>query len=234
MCRASDASTPSELDQILTSGLKLFGVRQYALHLARSAIPLPQEQSIASISSYDSQWQAEYRQHNYMKFDPVAARALQTSSPFDWSELAVSEGSREMMSRAERFDVLDGRSYPLVTPSGFVCLSICVGGAPRDVLSGQHDAVLVHLLPFLREQAVRVCSNVGELPLVLSHMQRCVLSLAHLGLSDRKISDRLEIKPSTVNTHFKNAFLRLGAHNRGSAVREAICRGELTLDGDVS
>jgi DNA-binding CsgD family transcriptional regulator len=54
--------------------------------------------------------------------------------------------------------------------------------------------------------------------------EREVLQLAADGLTTPEIAARMMLSPATVRTHFENAYPKLGARNRASAVAEALRR----------
>ena len=55
-----------------------------------------------------------------------------------------------------------------------------------------------------------------------------VVALAAAGLTNARIGVRLGISDSTVKTHVKRAFVKLGVHDRAAAVAAAIRRGIIT------
>ena len=57
-----------------------------------------------------------------------------------------------------------------------------------------------------------------------------VLKGLMLGLSDRQISERLNIKTCTVKTHVKSIYQKLQVNNRTQAVVKGISAGLLTLE----
>jgi PAS domain S-box-containing protein len=64
-------------------------------------------------------------------------------------------------------------------------------------------------------------------PAQLTPRERSVLALVAEGLSAQEIAERLFVSAGTVRTHLKNAYSKLGAHDRGSAVAGALRRGLL-------
>lgn len=56
-----------------------------------------------------------------------------------------------------------------------------------------------------------------------------ILGLAAGGKSDREISIALNLSTHTINTHFRNIFKKLSAHNRVHAVAKAMTAGLITL-----
>jgi PAS domain S-box-containing protein len=63
-----------------------------------------------------------------------------------------------------------------------------------------------------------------ELPL-LTRRELEVLQLATAGFSGGEIADKLDVRESTIKTHFEHIYRKLGVHDRSAAVAEAIRQG---------
>lgn len=61
--------------------------------------------------------------------------------------------------------------------------------------------------------------DLAESPLTLR--ERDVLELMAKGLRQRQIAEQLSIKTETARKHIKNAYKKLGAHNKVEALRKA-------------
>ena len=66
---------------------------------------------------------------------------------------------------------------------------------------------------------VTLTGNIAESPLTVR--ERTVMELMATGLRQRQIADRLSIKMETARTHIKNAYKKLGAHNKVDALHKA-------------
>ena len=55
----------------------------------------------------------------------------------------------------------------------------------------------------------------------LTPRERDVLELMAKGLRQRQIAEELSIKTETARKHIKNAYRKLGAHNKVDALRKA-------------
>jgi two-component system, NarL family, nitrate/nitrite response regulator NarL len=61
----------------------------------------------------------------------------------------------------------------------------------------------------------------------LSERERTVLDLIAQGASVRAIAEQLHLAQPTIKTHVQHVYTKLGVHNRGAAVAEAMRRGLL-------
>lgn len=61
--------------------------------------------------------------------------------------------------------------------------------------------------------------DIADSPLTLR--ERAVLELMAKGLRQRQIAEELSIKMETVKKHIKNAYKKLGVHNKVDALRKA-------------
>lgn len=60
---------------------------------------------------------------------------------------------------------------------------------------------------------------------LLTHREIEVLEVAAEGTDVRELAEQLAVSPSTVRTHLKNTYAKLGVHNRTSAVTRAMRLG---------
>lgn len=103
--------------------------------------------------------------------------------------------------------------------------------AIRAVVSGEH-----YISPQLSEGSItRYIEGAKEISFdaleTLTLREREVFTLAAQGLSNSKISARLFISVTTVNTHRANLMRKLGLHNQTELVRLAIKHG-IILEAD--
>jgi two-component system nitrate/nitrite response regulator NarL len=104
-----------------------------------------------------------------------------------------------------------------VATIGEICDAIVAVARGETVVAGEVQSGLVN--------EMRSRSD-PERP-VLSEREAEVLALIADGLSVPQIADRLIISASTVKTHIRNLFQRLGVSDRAAAVAEAMRRGLL-------
>lgn len=104
--------------------------------------------------------------------------------------------------------------------------------AIREVVGGQ-----TYISPQLSEVSImRYIEGAKEAPLdpleTLTRREKEIFRLAAQGLSNSKISARLCISVTTVNTHRANIMRKLGLHNQTELVRLAIKHGVL-IEADM-
>jgi two-component system, NarL family, nitrate/nitrite response regulator NarL len=103
-------------------------------------------------------------------------------------------------------------------PAEKICESISAVARGRTVLS---ETVEDGVLEQIRDRAVQGGSD------ELSPRESEVLRMIADGLSAPEIGKRLYIEPSTVKTHLKNLYQKLGVSDRAAAVAEGMRRGLL-------
>ena len=136
------------------------------------------------------------------------------------------------------------RAVELAAPGGFVFPFLELGRPMFELLRlfqkmGQHAAHVERILvafqgPTVVTQATQPRPPREELPPAeqLTNREREVLELLERRLFDKEIAARLHISASTVNSHCKNIYQKLGVGNRRQAVSTAIELG--ILGGDRS
>lgn len=91
-------------------------------------------------------------------------------------------------------------------------------GAGGTVLAPEAQAAM---LTHVRRKAVAPA-------LLLSPREQEVLAFLAEGLSSTQIAERLVVSPTTVKTHLRNLYEKLGVSDRAAAVAEAMRRGILS------
>ena len=128
------------------------------------------------------------------------------------------------------------RSLSLAEPEGYV-RTFADQGPPMalllsEMLEAQSKAVkkstnrvskhyLRKLLAALENSAVNAALPGAKLPEPLSEREREVLALVVAGKTNRQIASELFVAPSTIKTHTKNVYKKLGVRSRPRAVLTA-------------
>jgi DNA-binding NarL/FixJ family response regulator len=120
---------------------------------------------------------------------------------------AAERGARRIFAIVERVDRRASTALLDAGASGFV-----KAGLPDDVIARALQALDAGFLvvPESARQALRHP--------VLTRRQQQIMSLLVLGLSNAEIADRLYLTESTVKTHLRGAYSRLGVGSRKEAV----------------
>ena len=65
----------------------------------------------------------------------------------------------------------------------------------------------------------------------LTPREQGILLLASRGMSNKEIAEELNLRPSTIKSHFVEIFLKLGVHSRAEAVIYAMRSGIINFNG---
>lgn len=155
---------------------------------------------------------AEMRERQINDFTPPHMEQLLEDA---WKRL-MSGGSV-----SGRYDVefLDGSRLPIV---------YC---AVANVLPGQHLIVFAPADWPAQELGTIEGNDVAVGASTVSPRERQVLTLIAAGADVRQVADELSISTSTVRTHVRNTYRKLGARNRAHAVALAVKLGLIQLPG---
>jgi DNA-binding NarL/FixJ family response regulator len=133
---------------------------------------------------------------------------------------AAEGGARRIFAVVERVDRRAATALLDAGASGFV-----KAGVPDAALAGALHALQAGFIvvPEAARQAIRHP--------VLTRRQQQIMSLLVLGLSNAEIADRLYVSETTVKTHLRGAYARLGVGSRKEAVDEVLDPGSPTGRG---
>lgn len=99
--------------------------------------------------------------------------------------------------------------------------------ATANFVPGRH--LLVFVFPSAGADQESRERRAGAVSRVLTMREREVLSLVAAGHTGEGIATRLFLAPTTVESHVKNALLKLKARNRSHGIALAFAAGELSL-----
>jgi DNA-binding NarL/FixJ family response regulator len=124
---------------------------------------------------------------------------------------AAEAGARRIFAVVERVDRRIATALLDAGASGFVKAGV-PDAALGDALRALQAGFIV--VPEAARQAVRHP--------VLTRRQQQIVGLLVLGLSNAEIADRLYVSETTVKTHLRGAYARLGVGSRKEAVDEVL------------
>ncbi len=185
--------------------------------------------------NFPESWTDYYFEHDCQAIDPVVYFTPAIDRPFLWERLGdyfrLSAAQHTLLDQASEAKLRDGVAIPLHGPRCGVCLMTFAAS------DGHPDpAAAAPMLNALATQFHVSYSAVGRIepyrPIVarLSARERECLQQIALGKSLWDISTALKISENTVRYYLKNAFRKLGAHNRLEAVVIAVGSGEISLE----
>lgn len=164
---------------------------------------------------------------------PITALAAQTSTPFDYltalKEAAPNASARWQLRTLAFFNVGQAWIVPLNTLDQMRGVTLYMKGtAPEDAARFQASRYAGHLLAtifmdaFVRVNAPAEPEAPSEPATALSGREVDCLEWVARGKTNWEVSRILDISENTVRFHLKNAFRKLEAPSRSSAVMRAI------------
>jgi DNA-binding CsgD family transcriptional regulator len=169
---------------------------------------------------------------------PVAAAAARLARGLlDGDEAGVREAVR----------LLEGTERPLVRAAALEDLAAAVApDRPREAVALLDEALGLHLRCGAEHDGARVRSRLRDLGVhrrravpspaaeqgptgqqgaaALTRAEREVVRLVAAGGTNRRVAEQLFLSPHTVNTHLRNAFLKLGVRSRVELARLVTAR----------
>jgi DNA-binding CsgD family transcriptional regulator len=144
------------------------------------------------------------------------------------------DGDPRPVARALR--ILEDSERPLVRAEALEDLAVVVApGRPREAVDALDRALRLFDAAGAEVDAARVRSRLRELGVhrrrtpvrpaaehgmaALTRAEREVVELVAAGGTNRRVAEQLFLSPHTVNTHLRNAFVKLGVRSRVELAR---------------
>jgi DNA-binding CsgD family transcriptional regulator len=181
---------------------------------------------------FPENWVARYVSEKYFDVDPIPRHARFVTEPFWWREAAsfpgLSKAEIAFLDYLTQAELGDGLAVPVFGPlarNGYVGLGF--GKSPpalshHDIIRIQWACQLGHL---------RYCHLLGVDTTnadTLSAREREVVDWVARGKSNAVIGEILGISTSTVDTHLRRVYSKLGVSDRVTAALRALSMGELS------
>ncbi|WP_142849077.1 LuxR family transcriptional regulator [Telmatospirillum sp. J64-1] len=187
------------------------------------------------VNNYPEDWTKHYLQNDYARFDPVIAMMPRQWGPLVWRDIAkkdhITRKQKRLLRESEDAGLRNGVSLPMRGPDGETFVIS---------LASEHagDLDLAQNLPQLRVIAAQFFFSFMDLwaarrpepqSVSLTRREQECLQWSARGKSAWDISVILNISEATVRFHLSNAFSKLGAGNRVSAIVRALRWGLIQL-----
>lgn len=175
-----------------------------------------------------------YIEKNYVSTDPVVVQLRRSLKPCSWSDIRKSvplkPNQLRIMDEAREFDVRDGFTIPIVTASGAVSVVSPCGRDPDLSSRGRSAFELIAMMAYQALRRVQT-ENAKNAPKFkpLTAREKEVLQLVADGCTDAEISERLNIRQTTVLAHVENAKRKLDSTKRTQAIVIALRRNEISI-----
>lgn len=186
---------------------------------------------LSHVYAFNTPWTQHYKTNGYMAIDPFALHCVEHTTPLLWSYTHPVEQfdlrCRPMVVEATEFGMRNMIQVPMHGTSGSVGGMRFSNFNDNSMEEKHAQAILPDLFywcAFLQEAVDRVMkhSQTVQKKAKLSAREQEVLKWAACGKEACVISDILCISETTVLTHFKNAYAKLGVRTRQHAVAKAL------------
>lgn len=198
-------------------------------------VPPPGQDRLAPLLLADrwpSEWLEYYDKKKFVRYDPISVRLTSDPNPFLWSEVPVDRREQPMayriMAEAGEIGMVEGFSIPIYDPSGFSgCISMC--GRKIDI--SPDAARALHMVGLFAHGAAERISNSAERGSYqsLTEREREVLRWTAVGGTHAQIATTLGISERTVETHLRNARVKMRTTNTVHTTVVALQRREIRL-----
>lgn len=222
--------------EIAVDALSDYGVTHAAYVLTSSSLAMRNDPIIEA--SYPDEWVDRYQKNSYHLIDPVVVGASMQNTPFCWSDVSKNSSLiRRFFDEASEFGIASsGVTIPIRDATGHhAVFALNSEMDPREwkhTLRGSlpeffHLAMLYH-----NNHHAENDYNLANFHLVetLSAREAEVLEGAGRGETSAATAARIGVKESTVVSHLRRSFHKLGVSNKIHAVAVATASGLISPD----
>jgi len=186
-------------------------------------------------TTYSQAWEAQYRERNYHRIDPVILGCFQRFHPVNWKTLDWSGKAAKAFLK----DALDhgvgnqGYSIPLRGPNGqFALFTVnhrCDDEAWESFIA-DYGRDLILVAHFFNSKALDFeTDRQPDSPATLSPREVDAMTLLALGYSRAQVAHSLSISEHTLRVYIESARFKLGALNTTHAIATALSRGLIVV-----
>jgi LuxR family transcriptional activator of conjugal transfer of Ti plasmids len=183
-----------------------------------------------TLGTYPPAWQQRYCSNRYDHVDPVVARSVVTTLPFNWSiedvDDTLTKQQRRFFREADEHGISHGFTIPIHDRRNKAA-TLTVATADRRgqfqalIESFRHELHLIALYLHARIQRSLLPGDQGERPALTEREIACIQWVAW-GKSANDIAEILSIRPRTVVFHVENAKRKFGVATLPQAVAKAV------------
>lgn len=219
--KALDTDSPEVLET--AAAVTKFGFDHFIL-IQRFVLPAAGPIQIV-LSNWRTDWYQRYWAKGYLYVDPVVARMVRSSHPFDWHEIgALTHAQADFFADAVRHGLVDGFAGAARFGSdqaGFFSVS---SESPRssEVKEQAMARVFLHAARLYERMRQEMLAHNHACSVILTARQREVLQLTLRGVSRRAASRIMRCSESNFVRHQEAARRKLGEKTNLDAVRKAV------------
>ena len=182
-------------------------------------------------NSWPATWLAEYRDNDYVLYDPVPGMARFSAVPFTWVELLrdrkMTDKQAAFNDRVREMGYVDGFAVPIHQPGGDLGLCVSVSMHVIDDVEQRAALHMASLYAFHRCQALGGSIDASSVRAPLSPREIECLKWVLEGKSDTDIGKILGISHTTVHFHVERVKKKLGVRTRTQAAAMVMTLGYL-------
>jgi LuxR family quorum sensing-dependent transcriptional regulator len=227
--RIERLATPAHVLKCISGALARFGFTSFLI-CERPNVKVSKPTFL--INGWPRDWNDHYIQHNYYRYDPIAAHSERTYNPYEWSEVSVdaeaNPRANEVLRAGREFRRNAGFVVPVYRPDRPPGSVTMCGERPELEQNAKRSIHFISLYAY--GKAIELATNeVSDSSRPLTQGEREVLTWTAAGKSAWEISAILDIAEDTVNWRLKQAYTKLNAVNKVQAVVNAIRTKQIIL-----
>ncbi len=185
------------------------------------------------LNHFPAAFRTYYATNDCIRYDPVLKAALKRKRAFAWEQLEAAPyftaRQAAFMAQLKACGLHQGVAVPLRITGTLNAIAGFARSEPSAAAAAPLDAVehLAHAV----YAAYKALHGHDAFPVTerasLSKKERDILNWVAGGKTDDEIAAILSISPNTVDSHMRNIYRKLNAHNRVSAVVAGIRQGHV-------
>lgn len=185
------------------------------------------------LNHFPADFRAYYATHDCIRYDPILKAALKRRRAFAWEQLEaapyLTARQVEFMATLKTFHLHQGVAVPLRVTGTLNGIAAFARSRPNTSEATPVEAL--ERLGYAVYEAYRTIhrqeASLATERAALSVKERDILNWVAGGKTDDEIAEILAISPNTVDSHMRNIYRKLKAHNRVTAVVAGIRQGHV-------